>query len=204
VSSTQVLLIIAVIWMAIGVTASLVMGRRGHSSSTWLLLGALLGPLVIPVGIGSVRDERRDPRVRARVMQEGEPGPGTVDVLVGVDGSAESVAALHAAIGLLADRIGRLALAGVIDYDSAISGRPWDTERLAVDGLTRVAASVEEPRPGTVVLVGRPSTELAKHAADEGFQLLVVGRRGHGASKALLGSTAKDLGHGADVPVLVV
>lgn len=204
VTTTRFFLIITALWVVIGVTASLVMGRRGHSSFTWLLLGAVLGPLVIPIGMSAVRAESRHPRAQARLMAEGEQGPGTVDVLVGIDGSMQSAAALRAALDLLADRIGRLTLAGVIDYDSAISGRPWDTERLAIDELGRLAAMVEGPRPSTAVLVGDPAAALAKHAAEDGYELLVVGRRGQGASKALLGSTAMKLGHGTDVPVLVV
>jgi nucleotide-binding universal stress UspA family protein len=203
-TTTQVFLIIATLWVSIGVAASVVMGRRGHSSFTWLLLGALLGPLVVPIAIGAVRAEKRDLRVQARPVGEGESGPGPVDVLVGIDGSVQAAAALRAAIVLLADRIGRLTIAGVIDFDVAISSRPWDTERLAVEELNGLAASVEVPRPTTVVLVGKPSTALTKYAKDEGYGLLVVGRRGHGASKALLGSTAMQLGHGTDVPVLVV
>ena len=125
----------------IGVTASLVMDRRGHSSFTWLLLGAVLGPLVIPIGMSTIRAESRHPRAQARLTEEGEQGPGTVDVLVGIDGSVQSAAALRAALDLFADRIARLTLAGVIDNNSAISGRPWDTERLAVDELKRMAAT---------------------------------------------------------------
>lgn len=203
-TTTQTLLTIAAVWVLIGVTASLVMGRRGHSSYTWLLLGALLGPLVVPMGISSVRAEGRDPRAQARFMEEGGQGSGTVDVLVGIDGSVQSATALRAALELFAERIGRLTLAGVIDFDSAISGRPWDTEQLAVEELTRIAATVKVPRPATVVLVGEPWTVLATHALDEGYELLVVGRRGHGASKALLGSTAMKLADGTDVPVLIV
>ena len=125
-------------------------------------------------------------------------------MLVGIDGSVQSAAALRAALDLLGDRIGRLTLAGVIDYDSAISGRPWDTERLAIDELGRLAATVEDPKPSTALLVGDPAAALARHAAEDGYELLVVGRRGHGASKALLGSTAMKLGRGTDVPVLIV
>jgi nucleotide-binding universal stress UspA family protein len=43
-----------------------------------------------------------------------------------------------------------------------------------------------------------------KEAVEGGYDLLAVGRRGHGASKRLIGSTASRLAHGADVPVLIV
>jgi nucleotide-binding universal stress UspA family protein len=70
--------------------------------------------------------------------------------------------------------------------------------------LERSAAAADVLEPGTVLLVGQPAAALMKHAAEEGYELLVVGRRGHGASKALLGSTAMRLAHAAGVPVLVV
>jgi len=204
VTSTQKLVIIATLWVLIGMTASVVMGRRGHSSFSWLLLGALLGPLVVPIGLSAVRAEKRDPRVHARPLGEGTSGSGTVDVLVGIDGSVQAAAALRAAVDLFSDRIGRLTLAGVIDYDSAISSRPWDTEQVATEELERSAASVDILRPATVLLVGYPPTALMRHAIEEGYEVLVVGRRGHGASKTLLGSTAMRLGHEAGVPVLIV
>ncbi len=203
-TTTQTLGIIAALWVLIGVTASIVMGRRGHSSFTWLLLGALLGPLVIPLGLSAVRAERRDPGTRSRILREGTARTGTVDLLVGIDGSVQSAAALRAVLSLFADRIGRLTLASVIDYDSAISSRPWDSERLAAEQLGSLAATVEGARPTTMVLVGQPSAALAKHAAEDGYELIVVGRRGHGASKALIGSTAMRLGHGDGAPVLIV
>jgi hypothetical protein len=34
-------------WLGIGVVTGMVMGRRGHDTFTWWLLGAVLGPLVI-------------------------------------------------------------------------------------------------------------------------------------------------------------
>lgn len=204
VTSTQILAIAAAAWALIGVTASIVMGRRGHNSFTWLLLGAVLGPLAVPLGVRAVRDERRDPRVKARPLREGAPGSGTVDVLVGIDGSVQSAAALRAGLDLFSERIGRLTLASVIDYDSAISGRPWDTEQLATEKLERSAASVNAVQPATVLLVGYPASALMRHAVEEGYEVLVIGRRGHGASKALLGSTAMRLSQEAGIPVLIV
>jgi len=55
-----------------------------------------------------------------------------------------------------------------------------------------------------VILAGRPADALARYAAENGFEVLVVGRRGHGAGKALLGSTAVSLSRQAGVPVLIV
>ena len=68
----------------------------------------------------------------------------------------------------------------------------------------RAASSVKAQQPSTVVLTGRPADALTRYAADEGYEVISIGRRGRGASKAVMGSTASRLANGADVPVLVV
>lgn len=42
---------IGAVWMGIGVVLAVVMGRRGHSSFGWLVLGAVLGPLAVVLAI---------------------------------------------------------------------------------------------------------------------------------------------------------
>lgn len=70
--------------------------------------------------------------------------------------------------------------------------RSWNNRRLG-----------RRLQPATVLLVGYPATALMRHAVEED-EVLVVGRRGHGASKALLGSTAMRLSQEAGIPVLIV
>ena len=53
-------------------------------------------------------------------------------------------------------------------------------------------------------MAGRPATVLDTIAAEDGYDLLVVGARGAGLSKVLLGSVASRLAARASVPVLVV
>jgi nucleotide-binding universal stress UspA family protein len=53
-----------------------------------------------------------------------------------------------------------------------------------------------------MILSGRPADALSEHALRDGYQLLVVGRRGRGASKTILGSTAEKLAS-APIPVLI-
>lgn len=45
VSYGTVVLVIAAVWLAIGLTRLLVMGRRGRDTFSWLILGTLFGPL---------------------------------------------------------------------------------------------------------------------------------------------------------------
>ncbi len=195
------LLILLVVWVTIGVIASIFMGRRGHNPFAWLVFGAILGPLVIPVGAVAIREERM---LQRRELASGTSAGGTVDVLVGIDGSPESQAALRAATRLFGPVIGRLALATVEDFDSAGSRTPLETERRAAQSLEQAAASIETQRPSAVILTGRPADALMRYAAEQGYELIVIGRRGRGANKAVMGSTASRLAHGADVPVLVV
>ena len=57
-SATAALFIALVVWLAIGAITSIVMARRGHDPYWWAALGALWGPLVVPVAISAGRDER--------------------------------------------------------------------------------------------------------------------------------------------------
>lgn len=198
---TQVGIVIVVAWVTIGLVVGLLMGRRGHHALASMALGVVLGPLMIPLARNSTRDEARS---RPHELIPGVAGAGTVDVLVGIDGSPASEAALHAVAGLLGSRIGRLTLVCVVDYDSVGSTPPWDEEVRATEVLERLRSSVQDLTPGTAVLPGQPAAALMKEAVEGGYELLVIGKRGHGAAKALMGSTASRLAHGANVPILIV
>ena len=68
-SATTALAIVMVAWLAIGVVTGIAMGRRGHDAFTWLLLGATLGPLVVPLALSTHR--RTGPT--ARPVTRGRP-----------------------------------------------------------------------------------------------------------------------------------
>jgi nucleotide-binding universal stress UspA family protein len=199
-TATETLAILAAVWLTVGVTLAVVMGRRGHGAFEWFLLGAILGPIALPLAWTRVRDERHP---QTRELAEGVAGAGIVDVLVGIDGSRESEAALVSAVELLGPRIGRLTLASVTEFDDT-SAQAQENARRAVEALERSAHSVGVPEPGMVLLTGRPSDALTRQAVEGGYQLIVVGRRGRGATKAVLGSTATRIANRTHLPVLVV
>lgn len=190
--------LVGVAWVGIGLVVSFVMGRRGHSPFGWWFLGAVFGPLVIVLAI--------DAALRHRMASEplgegGMPGEGPVDVLVGIDGSPQSLAALSSVCRLLGPRLGRLTLAAVVSFEAAErSGAERDE---AVDALGRAARSVTICGPDTVVLSGPPARALVEHARERRYDLLAVGSRGRGASKAVLGSVSAQLVRQSRVPVLV-
>lgn len=188
-------LLIAVAWMSVGLTLSLVMGRRGHNAFAWLVLGTLFGPLGLIFAVEARSEEQLRPELIASGTSRGE---GPVDVLVGIDGSPESRAALRAAAELLGPRVGRLTLATVIPYDSGV-----DQQRTARARLEQESTMLGGG-PQLEVLHGRPGVVLLQRAAEDGYDLLVIGCRGAGASKAFLGSTAVDIAESAKIPVLVM
>ena len=91
-------LVVAVAWLSIGLTLSLVMGRRGHDAFSWLILGTLFGPLGAVFAVEARGEEHMRPEL---VAPRTSGGSGPVDVLVGIDGSPESTSALRAAVELL-------------------------------------------------------------------------------------------------------
>lgn len=97
-SASRGLAIVAMIWLVIGLSIGFLMRRRGHDFWIWLVLGSILGPLAIPLAI-----ERA--RLHAIGYREASPkgGAGRFDILAGIDGSPESVAAVKAALALFAN-----------------------------------------------------------------------------------------------------
>lgn len=195
VSYGTLIIVIAAIWLSVGLTLSLVMGRRGHDAFGWLILGTLFGPLGAIFAVEARREEQMRPEV---VAPERSHGPGPVDVLVGMDGSPESRAALEGAVALLGPRLGRLTLATVIPYDTGVA-----TQRTARAEIERQGAAVEAG-PELELLHGRPGAALLPSAAEGGYDLLVIGTRGAGAAKAFLGSTAVAVSESAKMPVLLI
>jgi nucleotide-binding universal stress UspA family protein len=199
-SASGLFLVVLSAWFAIGVILAIVMGRRGHAPFTWFVLGTLLGPFGVLLAADAARRERR------LAPAPGAAAPaaaGGLAVLVGVDGSAESLSALDAACALLGPRIGRLTLAAVVSYDAAEEPALATERAAAAEALADAAARAAAFAPDTVVLAGRPDDALARRALEGGYDVLVVGRRGRGPSKAVLGSVAARLAARTPVPVLV-
>lgn len=133
-------------------------------------------------------------------------------IVVGVDGSPESIGALRWAAGYAAlvaadvDAVTvwqqpiRFSAAVAIPYD-------WDPRQDATDTLADVVKQVyEQESPDGVRLVvreGNPAKELVGQA--EGALLLVVGSRGRGGfTGLLLGSVSGSVAAHAHCPVLVM
>jgi nucleotide-binding universal stress UspA family protein len=213
VSFTVFLLLLMVTFLCIGFVLAIVMGRLGHSAFAWGLLGLVLGPIALVVALLSVRNGRPS---WSRLVAGGYPGSGPVDVLIGIDGSRDSAAAATAALDLLGDRVGRLALVAVTAIDDSVAGRE-EQARLQAE-LERQAQALQSAQrgraqsgraeqtvtPALVMRSGQPAAVLDQMAVEDGYGLVVVGARGAGLTTVLLGSVATRLAARASVPVLVV
>lgn len=200
--STELALLLALAgWISVGPVLSVVMGRRGYSPAAWGILGAILGPLALPLALDTFW-RRRDDEPSVLATAPHRPGPSSV--LVAIDGSAEARMALARAVALLGDRIGRLTLMHVASYEAAD-----DPDQLEVEEALarRWAAAARSAAPGLqadeYVVPGRPADALARFAAERGYDLLVVGSRGRGMSPRLFGSVARALAASSPVPVLI-
>lgn len=141
-------------------------------------------------------------------------------IVCGVDGSADSQAALRVAADMAARLRLRLIMANVVEpspalyagatsFGGALSQPQFPTtdaqEAVAKGLLTRLSAATGLEQADRRVVVGYPAERLADLADEEEAELIVVGSRGRGAFKAaFLGSVSTSLIGVARCPVLVV
>jgi nucleotide-binding universal stress UspA family protein len=141
-------------------------------------------------------------------------------IICGVDGSADSLAAIGVA-ARLAERLGaRLVLAHVVEVAlvpyspvgaGALAPPPMlpalrdEQEEVGARLLERMAAVVGLRDTEQRVVVGLAAERLADLADDDDAELIVVGSRGRGRFKAaFLGSVSSSLVGVARCPVLIV
>jgi hypothetical protein len=179
VSFTVFLLLLMVTFLCIGFVLAIVMGRLGHSAFAWGLLGLVLGPIALLLALLSVRNGRPS---WSRLVAGGYPGSGPIDVLIGIDGSRGSAAAATAALDLLGDRVGRLALVAVTAIDDSVAGRE-EQARLQAElerqaqalhaqrGRARSGRAEQTVTPALVMRSGQPAAVLDQMAVEDGYGL---------------------------------
>ena len=197
--STEILVLaLIVVWFGSGAVVTLWMKRSGYDLKLWLALGSLLGPFSFVFAAERIRDHPRRHTIDAADRRE-----GTLDVLAGIDPSDESVRAVTEALELFGDKVTNLTLVSVLDYDSSGPFSGIGAQSKAYDRLVAVATEIGFQSVELEILYGRPSTELAVFARDAGIELIVIGARGEGMSRALLGSVSSELIGTSEVPVFV-
>lgn len=192
------LVILASVWLLTGVVIAIVMRRRGHAFWIWLVLGCALGLLAVPLAVE---------RARFHPIEYREAPPtrrlGGLDVVAGIDGSPEAIAAVRAALELFGSCVTSLTLVRVVDYDSGGEYTGSDVRNEALAQLREAAEAIEYENAETRLLFGRPDQALVEHASTINAELIVVGARGRGLSQRLFGSVTARLVGGHAIPVFV-
>ncbi len=133
-------------------------------------------------------------------------------IVAGFDGSPASRAAVSLAVER-AQPDGRVVVVHAFDAPDTWYGGPNYQTLLdsALGHAQELLAHIAEEVPGlatldwgTEVLAGPPATALANVADVEHACEIVIGTRGFGRARALLGSVAHDLIHRARCPVTVI
>lgn len=196
-------------WVGVGAVLGIYEARRGHWRWIWVLY-VLAGPFALNLS-RLIEENERLSRPIPLDAQTGGHRAG-LRILAGVDGSVDSLDAVRAAVDLLGSRGGDITLAMVVQFEihESRTGSPADEEPWR-DGATAVLHEARTVvadgagfEPSTVLLSGAPADALVKHAEALGFDVIVVGRRGRGLSRFLLGSCASRLAKQAGVPTLIV
>ncbi len=135
-------------------------------------------------------------------------------IVVGLDGSEHSAAALSWAVGMargMGSEVIALYAVDIPVYYPAPYGVPpqYDPEwRQAMAGeFEKWCEPLKKAgvRYRALMLDGRPATELARTAEEEGADVIVVARRGRGGvAELVLGSVSHELILHSKVPVLLI
>lgn len=191
--------LVVVTWVALGLAAVVLLGRRGRRSPAWIAIGVVLGPILLPIALELAQRG-------GQVLGATDPGltrqEGTT-VLAAVDGSAESDAAIADVVRLLAAENTRFVLLTVLDPDNAAHD----------PGARRAADELLQSRSGRLpggsasavheVAMGDPAQVILDRAAADDVDLVVLGRRGRGLSERILGSVADHVVRRSPRPVLL-
>jgi len=133
-------------------------------------------------------------------------------ILVAVDGSQQSDAALAVAVDMARRYGGSLCLLHAFAHVSDLLGMPQYEHLLeARSALGQLVLDNAQARVGNVVAVGTqliegpPAPAILRVAAEDGCDLIVMGSRGHGQlAGLLLGSVSSAVAQRAECPVLIV
>ncbi|MBI5289220.1 MAG: universal stress protein [Chloroflexi bacterium] len=195
------------VWLAVVLVTMLVityLARRwGHDPFGWLLLTAAMGPIALVALVGT---RQRNQELSHAGGARTAPPDGQV-VLAACDGSETG-----ARIGkYLAETFGpgaKVVLLVVEPHES--EPRTPAEEQQAQQRAEKTTAGAREPLRAariasrTAIAYGSAGEEIVRVADAERAWVIVVGRRGAGLSRALLGSVSEHVVKNARQPVVVV
>src|SRR5712691_9088020 len=146
------------------------------------------------------------------IHERGDPMPFE-RILVAIDGSAGAQKALEKAVELTkvtGAHLSALAVEGRLPAYAATVGEVDEVKREkdSFFGALAVAAERQAKEAGLSIDVeirpGHAAEVIVRRAREGGFDLVVVGHKGHFLQDYLLGSTADRVAHHAPCPVMIV
>lgn len=192
-------ILVLITWVAIGLASVVFLERHGRRSVAWFAIGAVLGPLLLPIAVELAAGRGT---LLERMPQQSDR-TARMTALVAVDGSQESHDALADAAEVLAPKGARFILLTVLDPDVG-EGDPHareEAERLLDDCAARLPSGLLPPV--REVAAGDPAPVIMDLASAEAVDVIVLGRRGRGLAQALLGSVADQVVRRSPRPVLL-
>ncbi|MEK7693027.1 MAG: universal stress protein [Chloroflexota bacterium] len=196
--------LIVIVSMAVSV---LLAHRWGRDPFGWAVLAAGMGPFAIVALLGTHKSDVAHPQP----FQDGEPpqtaGLATKIVVAAVDASdAGAHVARYICEHVPAARVELLTILPR-EWHPTEGTMSSDDRQARVDAATRRPLDLlrEAGVPAAVVVgYGEPGAEVVRFAETCSAVLVVVGRRGAGLTKALLGSVSDSVVKHARCPVVVV
>ncbi len=180
----------------------IVIGSRGKNRISKLFLGSVARDTVRKTGVplllqwiepGAKKGEAACSAVCANTMHH---------VLLATDFSAQGEKAECAAIAL-APKAQKVECVHVMDPDDK-DGISETAARAAISNLVE-QINARGGRGSGILLKGKPSAEIVRHASEHGASLIVVGKRGQNrVAGKIIGATAENLCELAGRPVLLV
>jgi len=162
------------LWATLGVSAALLLRRRGHEFPPAALLGVVLGPLFIPLARRDLREHT--PGELSIVLHPAPLTDGGIDVLVAAD-LADTDDGVGGAIERhIGHTYGRLVIGAAIDYESAAAGVLSRRALRTAHDLEVSALMLLPCHPAGRVLVAGPHVEaLLEYATRNNYEMVILG-----------------------------
>ena len=189
-----------IVWSSIGLFIALLYRRRGHNFLFYAALGLWLGPLVALVMLSA---SRQQDATAVRVLRDGQPSSGWIDVLVGIDGSIESVESVRRVVSMLGRSVRRIRVVSALDAETAKSPGFFRNDDELEHRLRDAASRIGYPDAGLALVSGRADRALVQHATEAGFDALIVAHRAHRLGAAMFGSAVQRLARDSAIPLII-
>ncbi len=177
---------LAVSWLAV---------RWGRDPFGWAFLAAVLGPIALIALAGTRQSDLKLPAPFERFNNARRHVAGERLIVVGVDGSEASTRAARFVAGLR-PAVSDVVIVAVLPREA----QPAEGDRPAEQAHLRDVAQMTDAARGVlrdagvaarmVIGFGNPGEEIVRYGNEAPADMIVLGRRGAGLTKALLGSVS--------------